>query len=184
MSYLRAVPKPVKREKERKPLRRGKPIGPATFEEARAQRRDLQARRRAKPARKTKHARRDRELGRMLFYSTLWCILRDMARSGNIEPSRIDAAMACDGPIEVAHLGPRAGWRRCGDGKTAPLCRKHHREIDGKIGGRGPWFVSLGRERQLEIREKLTDFADNYWRMLTPAEQQGWDDKAVAQRAA
>lgn len=137
---------------------------------------------------KTKHARRPREFGRMAFYSSLWCMLRDLARGGNIATRDVEAAMACDGPIEVAHLGDRGasgtgGWRRCPDAQTAPLCRKHHRGIDGGVGGRARWYVALGRAGQQELREKLVFFADAYWDGLTEAQREEWNARAEAQRA-
>lgn len=142
---------------------------------------------------KTKHGRRPRELGRMAFYSNLWCILRDLAQGGNIEPDLIEVASDCGrgawGTIEVAHLGDRGakgtgGWRRAPDKLTAPLCRKHHRAIDGTVGGRAPWYVSRGREWQQELRAKLVRFASYYWDGLAPHVRAEWDRKAAEQRLA
>lgn len=140
-----------------------------------------------KSARGTKHSRREREFGRMAFYSSLWCMLRDLARGGSIPPANVSAAMACDGPIEVAHLGDRGatgtgGWRRAPDATTAPLCRHHHRGIDGKVGGKAPWYVALGREGQSELRGLLVLFSSNYWDGLTPAGRAEWDANAERQR--
>lgn len=120
----------------------------------------------------------------MAFYGSLWCMLRDLARTGNIEPHLVSECMDCGVPdgmakaIEVAHLGERPGYRRAPDWTTAPLCWKHHKAIDGKEGGKAPWYVALGRERQLELRQKLWETADHYWRMLTPATQGSWNDLA------
>jgi hypothetical protein len=140
-----------------------------------------------KPARRpgTKHSRRPRERGRMKFYSQLWCLLRDLANNGNLQPHLVDAGLACRGPIEVAHLGDRGatgtgGWRRAPDRATAPLCRKHHRAIDGKVGGKAPWYVALGRHGQQELRAKLVQFAGFYWDGLNDEGRAAWERRAAA----
>jgi hypothetical protein len=114
----------------------------------------------------------------MAFYSQLWCMMRDLARTGNVVPSAIPDAMNCTGRIEVAHLGSRAGWRRCSDAETAPLCRQHHRDLDGRVGGKASWYVALGRAGQAELRGRLVQFADFYWQTLTPKQRDEWDAKA------
>lgn len=125
----------------------------------------------------------------MAFYSSLWCMLRDLANGGNIEPRLMSVTLACGGPVEVAHLGDRGatgtgGWRRAPDKLTAPLCRKHHRAIDGTVGGKAKWYVELGREGQQELREKLVRFAGYYWDGLAPHGREEWDRRAEAQRVA
>jgi hypothetical protein len=175
---IRPVPKPVPRPKKpSKPLRSRRRRRPRVEQVQQAF---------PKPTRPegTKHRRRAREFGRMAFYAHLWCMLLDLARGGNAEPRHMEAWLACEGPIEVAHLGARAGWRRCSDDQTAPLCRKHHRQIDGKVGGRARWFVELGREGQREVREKLIRFAGYYWDGLTPEGRGEWDRRAAAERDA
>ena len=163
---IRPVPKPTKRPpKPRQPLRRGKPLERSWMR---------------KGAKKTKHARRAREFGRMAFYSSLWCMLRDISRAGRLPTPINEVTQACEGPIEVAHLGDRGatgtgGWRRAPDAKTAPLCRHHHRSIDGRVGGKAPWYVALGREGQRELRADLVLFADLYWQGLTEEGRAHWD---------
>jgi len=125
----------------------------------------------------------------MAFYASLWCILRDIALTGNIEPHLVEAATACGrgtywSGIEVAHIGDRGatgtgGWRRAPDDKTAPLCRKHHKAIDGKEGGKAPWYVALGRDGQRELRAKLVRFASYYWDGLTDDGRAHWDVRAA-----
>lgn len=137
------------------------------------------------PAR-TKHGRRPRERGRMLFYATLWCMLRDMGQGGNIEPHLLTAALACEGEVQVAHLGERGGrgtggWRRAPDAKSAPLCRKHHDELDGRAGRRArKWFVDMGRVGQQHMKNQLVFFAGAYWNNLAPDQQETWNARALA----
>jgi hypothetical protein len=116
----------------------------------------------------------------MRFYSSLWCMLLDLSNGGNLSPALMSSILACGGPVEVAHLGPRAGWRRGKDAETAPLCRKHHRAIDGTVGGRAPWYVALGRDGQRELREKLVRFAGYYWDGLAPYVRQRWNEHRAA----
>lgn len=188
---IRPQPKPVRKEKPRRPLRARR--RPRAETAARASRRAAKAALALPPPvapRGTKHARRPRERGRMLFYSRLWCMLRDIALTGNVEPRLIGVATDCGkGPfwsgIEVAHLGDRGatgtgGWRRAPDDKTAPLCRKHHKAIDGKEGGKAPWYVALGREGHRELRAKLIRFAGYYWDALTDDGRAHWETQAAA----
>jgi hypothetical protein len=125
----------------------------------------------------------------MAFYGNLWCMLRDLAQGGNIEPRNVQAAMACDGEVQVAHLGKRGaagtgGWRRAPDDKTAPLCRHHHDVIDGRTGRRArAWFVELGRTGQDYLREKLIQFAAFYWDGLAPSGREEWERRAAAERS-
>jgi hypothetical protein len=122
----------------------------------------------------------------MAFYSHLWCMVRELASTGGTWPKYEDAMLAmlaCSGPIEVAHLGARAGWRRGKDSETAPLCRQHHRDIDGRVGGRAPWYVALGRDSQRDVREKLVAMAAAYWDYLSDSGRASWDARAAAQRA-
>jgi hypothetical protein len=125
----------------------------------------------------------------MAFYAGLWCMLRDLARGGNMPPHLEDVAMACNGPIEVAHLGDRGatgtgGWRRAPDATTAPLCRRHHRAIDGTVGGKARWYVALFREGQQELRAKLVYFANAYWEGLTDHGRKHWDALAASRASA
>lgn len=195
---IRPQPKPVRAPKKpRQPMRRGKPIERKRWGTSRRVdgKRALKLPESFQPKfpkpvspKGTKHRRRPRELGRMLFYSGLWCMLRRLARNGNIPPANVAIIMSYGGPIEVAHLGDRGatgsgGWRRAPDRLTAPLSRDAHRAIDGKVGGKAPWYVALGREGQRELRRLLVLFADNYWQMLTPEGRAEWDRKAAAERA-
>ena len=130
--------------------------------------------------RKTKHARRVREWGRMAFYKSLPCGLLEAMSA--LEKVSIHQARVwvdfCDGVVEVAHLGPRAGWRRGKDAETAPLCRKHHRDIDGQVGGKAPWYVARGREGQFAVRARLIAQADALWFALDPEQRAEWDARA------
>lgn len=192
---MTAFPKPVRKEKPRKwfgPRRRTR-----AETAARASRKQAKAALALPPPvspKGTKHSRRPRDLGRMLFYSQLWCMLRDLSRGGNIEPHLMKAAEDCGrgsywGGLEVAHLGDRGatgtgGWRRAPDDKTAPLCRKHHKAIDGKEGGKARWYVAMGRLEQQELRAKLVRFAGYYWDGLSDHGRAHWNELAAAQRRA
>jgi hypothetical protein len=150
-------PKPVKRVKDRKPLKRSR----------------MKASKRG-----TAHSRRPREWGRLAYYKTLPC---DMFAScvAQFPDALVMFWGACLGRTEVAHLGDRAGWRRCPDSETAPLCRHHHQDIDGRIGGRAPWYVALGREGQRALRERLVARADLRWSTLTTNQRQDWNARAM-----
>jgi hypothetical protein len=179
---IRPQPKPTRAPKERSRLRQVSPKRAARI----AAGEERPGMKRGRPMRRkgdTAYANRDREFGRMAFYHSLWCMLRDLARGGNVEPRHMMAALACEGPIEVAHLGERAGYRRCSDAETAPLCRRHHRGIDGTVGGRAKWYSELGREDQRDLRDRLIRFSAYYWDGLTPAEQAKWEQIAEARRA-
>ncbi len=142
-----AFPKPVRSPKEPKPLR------PKRWGVSRS-------------ARGTKHSRRPRDFDRMRFLSDLgscavsaWFV---SPASGKRWVLTSDLAELCSGRIEVAHLslGKTAGRRRAPDAQTAPICHQHHTDIDGKIGGKGPWYVALGYEGQQKLRRWLIDWAD------------------------
>lgn len=132
---------------------------------------------------KTAHARRTREWGRMAFVRTLPCAV-SMAYcivAGNRPGAPLPGP--CSGHIECMHLGDRAGWRRCPDAETAPGCRAHHRDIDGQVGGRGKWYVALGREGQRAFRDELASMASDAWESLGVAGRAHWDELAAASRA-
>jgi hypothetical protein len=157
---IRPCPKPVKRVKEPKPLR--------------AKRWGV-----SKSKRGTAHGRRERQWGRMMYYKTLPCDMRTtfaLVFPFEFEGSRPGVCFGC---IEVAHLGERAGWRRCPDRQTGPLCQRHHRDIDGRIGGRAPWYVALGREGQRALRGRLVARADLRWSTLTGNQRADWEARAM-----
>jgi hypothetical protein len=135
---------------------------------------------------KTKHGRRVREWGRMAYMKTQPCDVRAafiatfgdemrarfMVVSGSMFPG------PCHGVTEVMHLREQASQHRADDSRTAPGCRKHHLQIDGDLGGCGPWYVALGREGQKALRERLVQRATLRWLTLTGNERADWDARA------
>ena len=145
-----------------------------------------------KPERKTgtKHGRRPREFGRMLFYSTLRGDVVEALRSLSLETGKTAYFIAAEkagpgvGRVQVMHLhlGHMAGRRRAPDHQTAPGHENHHKGIDGDIGGKARWYVELGWDRQQAMHAKLIDRARAKWNALTDRERQGWDELAELQR--
>ena len=155
-------PKPTKRPpKPRKPLRRGKPI----------------ARSRMRPSKRgTRHSRRPREWGFMAFCHARGCELCldvDLQKLIGIVFLRV-------GPLEFAHLSDRKRYD-VGD-VGACLHQAIHRGIDGKEGGKAPWYVALERSGQNLFRMRLANRARAAWDRLTPEQRAEWDAKAAAQR--
>ncbi len=84
----------------------------------------------------SKHARRERDWAYLAFVHTLPCHARLIAQG-----------FECEGPIEADHIGGRYGAdadRRC-----VPMCRRHHRERTGIVGGGGV-FAGWPLERKRE----------------------------------
>lgn len=96
----------------------------------------LRRKTRLRPRGKTAHARRERDWVYMAFVRSRPCIARLLVPTGN----------ECEGPIEADHIGGRYG--QDSDRRCVPLCRKHHRQRTGVVGGGGPWAGwSLERKR-------------------------------------
>lgn len=160
---MRPQPKPQRDERARKPLRR------KTWMRYR---------------RTTKHARRERQFGKMAFLATRPC---------DVVPAFWEVVLAlpeyegqapgpCRGRVEVMHLREHAQQHRASEDRVAPGCgHQHHKDIDGKVGGRGPWWVALGRELQAKLKDALSARATAAWMALSPEERAGWDAKAAAQ---
>jgi hypothetical protein len=85
----------------------------------------------------SKHSRRERDWPYLAFVHTLPCAARLLTSTG----------YECDGPIEADHIGGRYG--EDSDKRCIPLCRKHHRQRTGVVGGGGLWAGwSLERKRE------------------------------------
>lgn len=213
-----AFSKPVKREKQRKPLRakrwgvsrrvskaetrgakRARP--PVSVERRKGKRASAQLRGGVRcsgdlsasgaslafprPQKKlgTKHSRRPRELGYMAFCKDRGCELALERDSGTL----FGVSHRCWGfrvarvVVEFAHLGYR---RRYDTGDIgAGLCSEVHHGIDGREGGKAPWYVALGRRGQELLRMHLSNRARRAWNALTPRERDAWDERAKAQLA-
>jgi hypothetical protein len=115
-------PKPVKREpKPRRPLRRHT---------------------RLKAKGNTSHARRPRDTDYMGKVAKLPCVVRELVSHSVLAYN----GCLCGGRIEVNHIGGRYGVDS--DRNTVPMCREHHRDWTGRVGG-GGYFAgwSPGRRR-------------------------------------
>ena len=86
---------------------------------------------------KTKHANRPRDFAYMAFVKTLPCHARLLTTTGN----------DCWGPIEADHVGGRYG--EDSDLRCVPMCRKHHEDRTGRVGG-GGIFAGWSLERKRE----------------------------------
>lgn len=100
----RPQPKPQKRVKARKPLRRTK---------------------RLRARGKTSHARRPRDFAWMAEVAKLPCAVAHL----------MVGYPPCDGPVQVDHAFGRR--KKSADLMTIPLCRKHHEDKTGRVGGGG-----------------------------------------------
>lgn len=142
---------------------------------------------------KTKYARRQRGRGRMAFYASRPCdveaALVQLAGEANNVCVTIAVGMLgrCRGAVQVMHLGHKAdpGGRRLPDDLDAASgCEGHHKDIDSRLGGLGPWYVALGRLLQRRLRRILRERADGEWRALTDEQRAAWEAKAAAEHAA
>jgi hypothetical protein len=133
-------------------------------------------RRRLHPPRETKHARREREWGRMAYAHTWPC---DVVAAYAVEFGLVDFDKLgpCDGRREYMHLHLEEGaGRRAPDRQGAIGCEGHHNDIDGRSGRRArAWYVALGRDGQLRLRHRLVDRQCARWDALSFEEQVAWD---------
>lgn len=166
-----AFPKPVKRVKVRKPLRSRRRRRPRVEQIQQAF---------PKPTQPdgTKHRRRPRELGYMAFCRARGCeLLLDLGGQ-----KVLGIVHRCRGPVQFAHL---SDLKRYDVGDIgAGLCRDEaHQGIDGKEGGKAPWYVALDWTGQHTIRMRLANRARAAWDALTPEDRATWDARAAAELA-
>lgn len=139
----------------------------------------------------TFHARRKRETGFMTFQRAFGCDVRAAFAEEFPDLWEFRVAGLVPGPcppgahIEFMHLPLMVGRRRGPDKHGAPGCALgpdagHHKEIDGRVGGKGRWYVALGYEGQQRFRERLRSRALARWDALTPEERAEWDTRARA----
>jgi len=128
-----------------------------------------------KGARKSKHARREREHGYMHFCHARGCELALDAETQRGLGISHDCSFE---RLEFAHLSDKKRYD-VGD-VGACLDVALHRGIDGnKIGGKPPWYVALGRAGQLSLRMHLANRARAAWDALSGLERATWEAKAV-----
>lgn len=130
----------------------------------------------------TSHRRRRREWGRMAYAHTLGC---DVWFAYAEEFGAVGAAHAgigpCRGRREYMHLHLEEGSGvRAPDHQGAIGCEGHHEDIDGEVGGKGPWYVALGRDGQLRLKRRLVDRQRARWDALAPEERAHWDEVGEA----
>lgn len=208
-----AFPKPVKREKKRKHLRarrwgvsrktskaetRGRGLRSSLVADDRrkgkgASPSGVRSASPAKPAypkpeakRGTKHARRVREWGRMAFARWRGCDVRSafVEEFGFFADGGVPTPCSDGLQYMHLHLGKNAGRRRAPDHSGACGCVTHHQGIDGKIGGKAPWYVALGFDGQQRLKLRLVTRQREAWDALGPVEQARWDILAEADREA
>jgi hypothetical protein len=142
-----------------------------------------------KPAQEkgTKHSRRVREWGRMAYERSLGC---GVALAFMLEFRSDGLSFLTPGPCSGGlqymhlHLGKNAGRRRAPDDSGACGCEKHHQDIDGRIGGKAPWYVAFGFDGQQRLKLRLVTRQRVTWDALGPVEQARWDNYAEANRSA
>jgi hypothetical protein len=123
-------------------------------------------------ARGTKHSRRQRHLGYLLFCKHRACEARLLF---GVDPCRYDE----DGLSEAAHLGERKGYR-ADDLDSSSLCGWHHRD-NGIDQSKGP-FLGWTREQKLEFKIAAIARAQAEWLALTPVQRDAWDERAARTR--
>lgn len=179
---MTACPKPVKRTpRPRKPLRQGKPLERRTPLPRPTK---PIARTWMKPGkRKTAHARRERHWGFMAFTRSQPCDVRQ-SYVKEFRFSIYRDLAPCLGAVQFMHLPLTVGRRRGPDMHGAAGCEVHHHDIDGDVGGKGPWYVALGYEGQQRLRERLRSRSLARWEALTPEARAEWDRMAAEWRAS
>lgn len=126
------------------------------------------------PKRGTAHARRPREMGFMAF-----CHARGCELCLDPDMRKVVEIPRCSGRLEFAHLSDKKRYD-VGD-VGACLHWSVHKGVDGKTGGKGPWYVALGRSGQHLFRMRLANRARSAWDALTPEQRADWDARAAAQ---
>ena len=119
-------------------------------------RKPLARRTRLRARGKTSHARRERDFAYMGEVGKLPCAVAHL----------MVGYPPCNGPVQVDHAFGRR--KRSADLMTIPLCRKHHREKTGQVGGGGfmaGWSLAL-RRGWLEVAVA--------WTRAAVAAQRGW----------
>lgn len=177
-------PKPVKRVKVPKPLRRGRRRRP------RAEQPPQKFSKPVRPEKMTAHGRRERGMGKMAFLSTMRCLVMEAFWDTFTNEDVAAAGSPCIPPpcrsrwIQVMHLRAEASQHRPTEQRVAPGCVDHHQDIDGRTGGRGTWYVALGRINQRRLRDTLSELGEAYWMQLTAEERADWDARAAARPQA
>lgn len=172
---MTAFPKPIKREKKRKPLARKARLAPKRWGVSRSKR-------------GTKHSRRERAWGFMAYQRSQPCDVvaaYDEEFPGvypTFEALTIGPPSCSGGGVQFMHLPLTVGRRRGPDMHGAPGCGGlppgHHEQIDGGLGGHARWYVALGRDGQQRLRERLRARALARWGNLTQAERDNWNTMA------
>lgn len=113
--------KPVRPEKERKPLRRGKPL--------RAKRWGI------KPRRPRRLDKPQSDPARLEWVRGETCAVW----------WRVSRRYPCEGRTEACHEGPKPGMSmKCDDAQTMPMCTAHHRQWTDHVG----MFKGWSKERR------------------------------------
>lgn len=128
---------------------------------------------------KTAHARREREFGFMMFCRERGC---ELALDHELQ-RLIGISHDCSfEPVEFAHLHDR---RRYAPGDIgAGLCVTTHRGIDGRLGGKLPWYAALDHVGQHTFRMRLANRARAAWDALSDEERTDWERRAAEWRAS
>lgn len=94
--------------------------------------------------RRSRYARRPRDVDFMLFVKTLLCSVVEEWPDVDVHPTE------CNGVVEADHMGDRGLGQKADDKTSAPLCTQHHRERTDHTGS----FRTLTKEESREWRAR------------------------------
>jgi len=103
--------------------------------------------------RRSKYARRERDVDFMLWVKTLLCSVEEE------RPDPDHMATCCRGEVEADHMGARGLGRKADDRTCAPMCRRHHRERTDHSGS----FKHLTRDQVRAWRARAIARTQTLW---------------------
>ena len=104
-------------------------------------------------SRRTKYARRVRDLDFMRWVKGLLCSVEEERPDPDRDPT------PCCGRVEADHMGMRALGRKAADATCAPMCQQHHRERGDHSGS----FRHLTREQVRAWRARAVARTRTYY---------------------
>lgn len=89
---------------------------------------------------------------------------RDLAYMGWIkqQPCAARHFGACSGVIEADHAGRHGTGQKSPDNECIPLCKRHHADRTGKVGGRGVFDAMSAAELRQWLDERILFFQALY----------------------
>ncbi len=133
---------------KRTPLQRRTPLKATARPLGRLSRFVQAAKKGARTRKRSKYAKRERQVDYMLWVKTLPCVARD-----------IDPAFPCAGVVEADHAGRRGLGRKCSDVETIAICTEHHRQRGDFAGA----FKSWNKDRMRGWLEACVLLTQAWW---------------------